>query len=149
MSEIITQFEQTADDILALKGHTEAALTEPIAEGKWSAREIIAHMQYWDQYNLEHIVPHMKQGKELPSFPDHDAQNEEAILFIKDDSMEALFEKFVTTRRDLVEHLRAVDPEVTFTFGKGKREINRDTFTEIFVKHDQHHLEQMQTKLDR
>ncbi|OXM16222.1 hypothetical protein [Paenibacillus herberti] len=35
---------------------------KPISTGKWSLREILAHIKYWDKNSLELMVPSMSEG---------------------------------------------------------------------------------------
>ena len=83
MNKTLSQFENTIEEISNLKKLHNSQLLEPIHEGKWSIRDIVGHLYYWDKYNLEQMVPKMSEGANLPVFPDHDQQNNEAILHLR------------------------------------------------------------------
>ncbi|WP_019152418.1 DinB family protein [Robertmurraya massiliosenegalensis] len=118
-----------------------------ISEGKWSIREIVGHLYYWDKFILENMVPFMTDGSNLPPFPDHDQYNAEAISYLKDDSATSIIEHFVETRIQLTESLSNLDSDIRFTIGGGKEQFYAESFTEMFLEHDEHHLNQINEKL--
>ncbi|MUK87954.1 DinB family protein [Ornithinibacillus sp. L9] len=148
MNKTIRQFNQTMDDIVKVKDIQESHILEPIAEGKWSIREIIGHMYYWDKFNLENMVPQMSEGAKLPSYPDHDQFNAEAISALEGESVESIIDYFVATRKELIHELETINENIRFTIGKGKRQLSVESFTNIFLRHDQHHLDQIKMKLN-
>lgn len=145
---MVKQFEGTIDDIQKLKDVQESQLNEPIAKGKWSIREIVGHLYYWDKYNLEIMIPKMTDGANLPPFPDHDQHNEEAISYLSGQSVDSIIDAFIETRKELIENISKVGESVRFTIGKGKRRFSSESFIKIFVKHDIHHLQQINEKLN-
>ncbi|WP_010094517.1 DinB family protein [Ornithinibacillus scapharcae] len=147
MKKVLKQLEDTLDVIRKLKDVHKSLLKEPISEGKWSIREIIGHLYYWDKYNLEKMVPEMTNGANLPEFPDHDQYNEEAISYLRDSSVEAILDAFLETREELIKSISKVGEDVRFTIGNGKRQFSSESFVKIFVKHDIHHLQQIKEKL--
>lgn len=149
MNKTLNQFEKMSDSIWELKETDETKLSEPVKEGKWSIRQIVGHLYYWDKFNLGKMVPHMNDGADLPAFPDHDMHNEEAMSFITDHSTEDLIDSFVTTRKELAERISGVGKDVRFTIGGGKRKLSAESFIKIFLKHDEHHLRQINQKLQK
>lgn len=144
------QFGQTVEELEKLKKYPETILTEPIAKGKWSIREIVGHMFYWDQFNLAEMVPYMSHGAKLPSFPDYDAKNREAVAYIdRFDSVASIIDAFGKTRKQLIESISQIDDTIQFTMGNEPHELSTESFVNIFVEHDSHHLKQIQTHLDR
>lgn len=148
MNKTLNQYGKTIDEVLKLKETSRTKLCEAISEGKWSIREIVGHLYYWDKFNLEKMVPLMVQDADLPNFPDHDQHNEEAMTFLKDYSVERIIDKFVVTRKELSERLSSIDGDIRFTIGGGKRKFSGESFVKISVKHDAHHLKQINEKLD-
>lgn len=147
MGKTLNQFESMVNEILDLKEISEEKLSEPMEEGKWSTIQVVAHLYYWDKYNLEKMVPHIAEGTDLPQFPNHDQHNEEAMAFIEGFSVESIIDSFVQTRKELTEELSRIGNDVRFTIGGGKRKFSRDSFIKIFIKHDGHHLKQIKEKL--
>ena len=149
MNKTLSQFEKMAEHILELKEVPEEILREPVKEGKWSIIQIVGHLYYWDKFNLEKMVPFMEEGADLPAFPDHDQHNEEAMVYIANQSVETIIESFETTRKELNENISRIDKDVRFTIGGGKRKFSAESFIKIFMKHDAHHLKQMKEKLQK
>ncbi|MCM3744308.1 DinB family protein [Sporosarcina luteola] len=148
MKKILEGFEETIDAIKKLKEVQESKLTEPISKGKWSIREIVGHLYYWDKYNLEKMVPVMANGVNLPQFPNHDQHNKEAISYLSDNTVESIINAFIETRKELIDSISKVEEDVRFTIGKGKRQFSGESFIKIFIKHDIHHLQQINNKLN-
>ncbi|MDO6447922.1 DinB family protein [Oceanobacillus profundus] len=148
MKKILKQFEDTLDPIQKLKDVQESKLKEPISEGKWSIREIVGHLYYWDKYNLEIMVPVMVNGANLPQFPNHDQHNKKAISYLRDHSAESIIDAFIETRKELIERISKIGEDVRFTIGKDKRQFSVESFIKIFIKHDIHHFKQINGKLN-
>ncbi|PYZ97500.1 hypothetical protein CR205_02580 [Alteribacter lacisalsi] len=149
MERTLSQFKSVGGYIQGLTSeepHDE--LYEPIAEGKWSIREIVGHMHMWDRYLLEKMVPQMEDEARLPVFPDHDSFNRDAINGLEGLSVEEITDLFVKTRTKLVKALDGVDPDIRFTIGEGKRRFSPESFVKMFVKHDKHHVLQMEKKFE-
>ncbi|WP_368504992.1 DinB family protein [Alkalihalophilus sp. As8PL] len=149
MNKTLTQLGETVTVIANLKDQEDSQLLDPIKQGKWSIREIVAHLYYWDQFNLESMVPYMNDGANLSPFPDHDSHNEEAINDVHGQSLHAIIDQFIDTRAKLVKNLESVEEDVRFTIGEGKRKFSAESFAKIFLKHDIHHLKQIEEKLSK
>ncbi|GAE33667.1 DinB family protein [Halalkalibacter akibai] len=148
MNKSLSQFEKMTESILELKNVSEKSLYEPIKQGKWSIIQIVQHLYYWDKFNLEKMVPHFGEGNNLPPFPDHEQHNKEAMSYVKDYSASSIIDHFVLTRKRLCEEISKVDKGVRFTIGEGKRKFSGESFVKIFIKHDAHHLKQINEKLN-
>ncbi|MFA1820211.1 DinB family protein [Virgibacillus oceani] len=147
MNKTLNEFEKTIGEISKLKNVENDRLLDPIQEGKWSIREIVGHLYYWDKHNLESMVAKMTDGANLPPFPDHDQQNEEAIAYLNGESVNAIINSFIAMRKELIESISKVEDNTRFTIGKGKRKFSAESFIKIFVKHDVYHLQQINKKI--
>jgi uncharacterized damage-inducible protein DinB len=147
MSNILNRFEKVVEEIIQLKEIEEARLLESISEGKWSIRDVVAHLYYWDKFNLENMIPKMADGANLPTFPDHDAHNAEGLSQLREHTVESIIDLFIKERRKLIEQLNMIDENHRFTIGKGKRKFSVESFAKIFLEHDKHHLKQIKGKL--
>lgn len=144
----LASFRNTISETTKLQEIPTALLLEPIDEGKWSIREIIGHLYYWDKFNLEHMVPYMRNGAHLPAFPDHDQHNEEAIRYIeKFDTVSSIINQFITTRELLIEQLSGIEIDARFTIEREPSTFSTQLFVDIFAEHDLHHLQQIAVKL--
>lgn len=145
----INKLEPLIDEVKKLHSYDEKILTGPIAEGKWSIREIVAHLHNWDLFNANEMAPLMEDGTNLPAFPDHDSHNAAGLARLSGKSVYELVDLFVETRLLLINHLQAVNPDARFTIGTGKRKFSRDSFAKIFVRHDGEHLPQIKGMLNQ
>jgi hypothetical protein len=78
-NKLFKDYEYTIHEVRKLKDIPEAALLNPIQLGKWSIREIIGHLFYWDKFILEQQVPHFSKNASLPPFNDYELHKQEAI----------------------------------------------------------------------
>ncbi|MGD7052159.1 DinB family protein [Sutcliffiella horikoshii] len=141
------QYNMEFFNSFATKDETE--LIKPISTGKWSIRDIIGHIYFWDLFLLEYMVPEMKDNGVLPDFPDHDNYNEKAIQSIKSfTDTNSLIEEFIITRKKLIANMENLDQEVRFTIGNKKRKFTPESFLRMFVQHDIHHMEQIKSLAD-
>lgn len=146
---VIDKFEDNLEVFLKLKNYTEEVLTEPISEGKWSIREMVGHLLYWDKFNLEKMVPFMSNDVALSPFPNHDSHNKEAVTYLKKyKNVEEIIDDFVRTRKQLVYELKKIDQSIEFQIEKEANPFSIKKFVEIFVEHDAHHLNQIREKLE-
>lgn len=147
MSKVFTEYSKTIDEVSKLKEADEQILVTPIKEEAWSIREIIGHMYYWDDYNLHNMISQMTNGANLPAFPDHDAQNEKAVQSLEGQSVYQIIDLFIKRREEFLDTVRKVDKQDRFTIGTGKKAFSAESFVKIFVKHDAHHLKQIENFL--
>ncbi|OLS38102.1 hypothetical protein BTR22_06265 [Alkalihalophilus pseudofirmus] len=148
MNKTLISYHQTIEPIKSLAVYPASSLTEPIGKDKWAIREIIAHMYYWDHFILQKMVPQMAEGADLVAFPDHDSHNSEGLKLLENESVRSIIDRFSNVREELVQRLSELEPDVRFTIGGGKRQFSPESFVKIFVKHDQHHLKQINEKLN-
>lgn len=146
----LKKYEKNRNYFLSLHTLSEEKLLKETEHSKWSIREIIGHIYYWDKYLLDVMVPEMFEGAALPVFPDHDIYNEKAMKhIIKFTSTKELLNEFSLTRDSLLHKIEALPEDTTFTIGKGKKSFSPDTFIAMFVEHDDHHIKQIETFLKR
>ncbi|XEC93809.1 DinB family protein [Paenibacillus tarimensis] len=140
----IKSYGKTIEEISKLKEMDEHRLIVPIQEGKWSIREIIGHLYYWDKFILEQHAPSMAQRANLTPFPDHDLHNYDAIQNIsRFETVVSLIDEFVQTRNKLLETIKHIENDIRFSIGSGKRQFTIESYFSIFSKHDIHHLNQI------
>lgn len=107
----------------------------PIADGKASTAEIIAHLMRWDRYLIAELVPSVQGGGDI-AFPEFDAFNAESYKYAKSGvSRGQLLEELRATREELCDLLLKVD------------EDTREKMLPIvvdFIEHDIHHKSQIE-----
>ncbi|MBD7969595.1 DinB family protein [Paenibacillus gallinarum] len=148
-NEIASVYEKIIEELVKYKEIDDRQFLEPISESKWSIREIIGHLLYWDKFILERHVPFMNDGGKLSAFPDHDSHNKEAIEYISVfETTRSLIDEFVLNRKLLIEKISEIESSAKFTIGKGKRQFTVDKYLKIFIEHDIHHLKQINDQLN-
>ncbi|WP_280768855.1 DinB family protein [Salipaludibacillus daqingensis] len=130
-----------------LKSYDEKTLTIPIAPGKWSVREIVGHLYYWDSYLMESMIPHMAQDAVLPPFPNPAVYNRAAIASLEGRRATRLIEEFINARKLLMEQLATLDDQMTFNIRGSEKSFTTKEIVDMFTKHDNHHQEQIETFL--
>lgn len=144
----INQYEDIIEKLFELKDYPEKILNEPISEGKWSIREIVGHLFYWDKFILEKMVPLMANEMVLPPFPNHNLHNKEAVAHLKKyKNVREIIDDFAKTRKQLVKELKELDRDIEFHIENDPNSFSPEKFIEIFLEHDIHHLNQVKEKL--
>lgn len=146
----LKNYEKNRIYFLSLHTLPEEKLMKETEHSKWSIREIIGHIYYWDKFLLDVMLPEMLEGAALPEFPDHDTYNEKAMEhIIKFTSTKELLNEFSLTRESLLQNIEAVPADTAFTIGKEKRSFTPERFMAMFVEHDDHHIKQIEAFLKR
>ncbi|MDQ0170081.1 DinB family protein [Paenibacillus tundrae] len=120
-----------------------------ISPGKWTVKEVVAHLWNWDTYTLNTMLPHIKDQVKLPEFVDHDTHNLKAIEKAKEfKERESIIKTFIETRTHLVNQFHKVaHSEIRFFIGNDKRPYTYERYLKIFVHHDEHHKKQIENLL--
>ncbi|MDG0792315.1 DinB family protein [Cohnella ginsengisoli] len=110
-ADTIVLFKQFTDWTDTLRKIDERIWIGPIAEGKATVAEIIAHLQHWDRYLIDTVIPALKRGEGI-TFPSFDAFNRIAYDYARSGvARDRLLDEFKQTRHALVERLLA-EPDV-------------------------------------
>lgn len=144
--KLLEQFEDFNDFVNSID---DVTWQKPISPGKWTVKEVVAHIWNWDTYTLNTMLPHIKDQAKLPGFVDHDTHNSLAIERAKEfTDRDSMIKTFIETRTHLVNQLHKVDPsEIRFFIGNDKRPYTYERYLKIFVHHDQHHKKQIENLL--
>lgn len=152
VKNIISNFSHYSSWLSTLEEINETLWSKPIAEGKWSVSEIIAHIMNWDNYLLTEILPSVQNEKGM-EFPDFDTYNKKASSYAKSGiSQSKLLEEAKDTRELLVKELNELPTEKL----KNSLTANGVThcphtgtpysliyFVKEFTDHDNHHKRQI------
>ncbi len=125
-------------------------LLAPMAEGKWSVQEVIAHIMAYDECFLQSVVLPIESGGQprIPDAADNQSFNERAAALGRKLTKAELLERAARARTQLVEHLERLPPEAfrSEQEGRGGGSL-AELLEEDFVCHDRTHIEQMQQYL--
>ncbi|RKL69237.1 hypothetical protein CR203_04190 [Salipaludibacillus neizhouensis] len=130
-----------------LQSYDAKMLTVPIKSGKWSIREIIGHLYYWDSYLMESVIPRLAQDASLPPFPYPAVYNRAAIASLEGRKVSRILEGFITSRKLLIEQIMSLDDQMTFKIRGSEETFTTNKLVDMFSKHDMHHQEQMESFL--
>lgn len=144
LNKTLSEFGQLLPWLENVKGLESNNLwLKPIAEHKWSVREILTHIMNWDKNSLQMMVPNMIEGASL-SFIDIENYNKEATVLAQNyTNLESLINDVVKTRQQLLDLLQErYDDSLSFRIDNSKYTYKK--FVNVFIHHDQHHIEQME-----
>ncbi|RIJ64503.1 DinB family protein [Rummeliibacillus sp. POC4] len=109
---IINEFSKYSSWLNTLEDMEEILWSKPIAKGKWSVNEIIAHIKNWDHHLLYEVIPAVQSGKGM-EFPDFNTHNKIASNYAKFGiSKSKLLEEAKNTRKRLVKELNELPNEL-------------------------------------
>ncbi|PEL51880.1 DinB family protein [Bacillus wiedmannii] len=157
IQKVINQLEKFNTYIKELKEVSIDVLIEPVKIGKWSAIEIISHIQFWDRYLIETTIPMLRQGDEI-QFPNHDNYNENAVLYVNNGKTTAeVINETINWRKKLLRVLSEVQDEIVnkpivingnyYCPNTGER-YTLLYLCQEFADHDLHHIHQINEKLN-
>lgn len=147
-NEVLNQFADFLHWVGDLKLTAKDYWLKPLSSGKWSLREILTHMMYWDRNSLEMMVPNMSEGAKL-SFVDIEKYNQEAAVFAQSyNSLDSLIDDLVNTRKQLLNLLEETyNDAIKFTIDN--HNFTYKKFVNIFIHHDEHHKKQIEAFLEQ
>ncbi len=134
---------------LAGLGDVQAeVLLAPMAEGKWSVQEAIAHIMVYDESFLQSAVLPIEAGRQphIADEADNQSFNERAAALGRILTKAQVLERATHARRQLVDHLRRLPAEAFQTKPAGRADL-AELLDRDFVSHDRDHIEQMQRYL--
>lgn len=144
MGTILQHHQKYINWLKDLKRLSDDQWRTPIASGKWSPSEIIAHLILWDRYVFEERLPSMLEGGELPKGVDVESINGRATEFAKTHSKEPLIEELARERKKLIELMLRDDGEaLTRTFSIRGNQLTLRDYLEGLAEHDLHHQKQI------
>ncbi|MDZ5473021.1 DinB family protein [Bacillus sp. 31A1R] len=155
MNQLLSEFQNLNTFIERLKGLDETKLEQPLSEGKWSIKEVVAHLYRWDVFLLETALATAKVDKRV-DFPSHSEYNFDSEKFSKTISLEELLQMTIDKRNQLIDELMKVEnleepilvQGTTHCPHTGTRYSLHYLIRE-FVDHDVQHIKQMEEFLGK
>lgn len=147
---LLDSFSEFIPFIERLDRLDEPLWNTPIAPGKWTVRDVVAHLYLWDDYFLENAVAKIADKQPLTlRHLDFDRFNSEAAERGKAFGKSELCALAVRCRHKLLELLHSIPeseyglthktPDGTFVLSK---------YIPDFVWHDNHHKKQIESLLE-
>lgn len=147
-NKVLKEFSDFLLWVENLKETAQDLWLKPVSAGKWSLREILTHIMYWDKNSLEMMVPNMSEGAQL-FFVDIEQHNQEAAGLAQSyNSLDVLIDDLIMTRKQLLGLLEEKYNDAT-NFTIDNENYTYKKFVEIFIHHDEHHKKQMEGLLEQ
>lgn len=143
-------FEDYVPFVRSLANLTEEQQLTPLGEGKWSVRDVIAHMWKWDEFFERHAVLPLSQGQPLTYHHlDFNAFNENAKNECRKLDWKHVTEQAAATRERLAQAIRGI-PENDYDRehkDADGRPFSVTAYLLDFAEHDEHHRKQIESAL--
>lgn len=147
-NKVLKEFSDFLLWVENLKETAQDLWLKPVSAGKWSLREILTHIMYWDKNSLEMMVPNMSEGAQL-FFVDIEQHNQEAAGLAQSyNSLDVLIDDLIMTRKQLLGLLEEKYNDAT-NFTIDNENYTYKKFVDIFIHHDEHHKKQMEGLLEQ
>ncbi|MFC7366704.1 MULTISPECIES: DinB family protein [Bhargavaea] len=149
--KIIHEFGAYSNWLEKIKTIDSLVLMKPIAEGKWSPGEIIAHILKWDEHLNSSVIPDVLEGEGM-EFPEFGTFNRRAADYARTIMPEELILEARDARNRLVSRLLQLPQEVLVrpvpSNGETRCPHTGSPYTLIyiigdFIYHDHHHQKQV------
>lgn len=143
MTSVTASLEKMRNYAKTLKKENEKVLNTPVKPGKWTTREIIGHLYYWDSYISESVLPFLNEKRTLPPFPNHDVFNRAAIASLEGRSAGRILTSFIEGRIRLIEQLKSADKAAEVHMQGAEDTYTVERIVTMFSAHDDHHRKQI------
>ncbi len=130
--QVIDQIEQGFQAFKdASAGLTDAQMLEPGVSGNWSVRDILAHVNGWEEEALKYL-PVILKGGQSPRYSQLyggiDAFNAQMTDLRKNLSLAEVRDRLERTHRQLIEFIEEVDEQQFKAETRFRRRLKWDTF---------------------
>ncbi|MCH6268515.1 DinB family protein [Neobacillus citreus] len=147
----IQKYEEFISFIESLKNLDERKWASPIAENKWSVKNIIGHIMVWDKYMLEEAILKIKTNQHVTiENLNIDDFNKKAVEYVKTKNKEDILNQTIHYRKEIIENLTLL-PEKKFFSNYTDNSGNNFAiynYLEEFIEHDEHHKRQIEQFLN-
>jgi len=147
---LVSRMQDFCSFLAGLREIPPHVLVAPMAKGKWSVQETVAHIMAYDETFLQFAVLAIEDGRQplVPDPADNQSFNDRAAALGRNLTKEQLLERATLARRQLVDHLRRLRAEAFRTKQQGPPESNlAELLDKDFVSHERVHVKQMQQYL--
>jgi hypothetical protein len=132
-SQFLGRLDRAWQDFLsACDGLSEAELLAGGVTGNWSVRDLIAHVNIWEEETLHHL-PTIKAGGRTPKYSDQyggiDAFNAQAMAERRDLPLAEVLRRRDETHRRLLDYLQEQPEELFAQENRFRRRLRYDTYS--------------------
>jgi uncharacterized damage-inducible protein DinB len=149
-AQLVDEFAHLITFVNTLRQLDDSVWTTPIAQGKWSTRDVVAHIMLWDKYFLEEAIAPIAARQPLTLHHlDYDEFNRKAVEYAGTKDKMAIIDLTIRYRSEILEHVRQLTDEEwaeVHLDGDG-HPFAFDHYVPDFIAHDEHHMKQLQAFL--
>lgn len=146
---VIHHYEETIQFVRSLEPMSEQYWRTPIAAGKWTIAEIVAHFIPWDAFVQSKRLPYFHSSEPLPPGPQAAQVNHEAADWARITPVSSIVNEFVEGRDKLIASIDSISEAYWQTpFQIGETELTIARYFENLAAHDRHHMVQITDLLD-
>ncbi|WP_084782126.1 DinB family protein [Bacillus niameyensis] len=144
--QLLDEFSGLIPYVQSMRELDEKMWATPIAEGKWTPKDMIAHIMLWDKYFLEEAIQRITSQQPLTAkHLDFDEFNKKAVEYAKNKTVQEIIGETVHYRNELLRQLESISDE---DFTKEHIDGEGNPFSAYyyligFIPHDAHHIEQL------
>lgn len=144
--QLIEQFNEWNQFVRYIEKLGEPLWNQSIAEGKWTVREVVAHIARWDDYFFQEAVAKASQSEPLTVMHiDYDSYNEISKGYGASTGIQQLAEHAVSIRRRIISVIEGLNPtqyDGAYVDADG-HPFQFESYMKDFIWHDRHHIEQI------
>jgi uncharacterized damage-inducible protein DinB len=147
----IKKYQRYISFVESLRNLDEELWTTPIAENKWSVRDIIGHIMFWDKYTQEEAIMKIKTNQPVTvDDVNIDEFNQKAVEYVKTTDKDEIINHTVQYRQEIIETLKILSEETFFNnyIDSSGNNFSINNFLEEFITHDDHHKRQIEKFLN-
>ncbi|WP_199618116.1 DinB family protein [Paenibacillus alkalitolerans] len=145
--DMVKEFEAFIPFVVALNDYDESHWNLPIAEGKWSLKDIICHIMLWDKYFYEEAILKIKLKEPLTvRHLNFDEFNANAIEYSKSQTKQSIIDRFAEYRSKIINDISGLSDEeyIQEYFDGDKKIFTIQEYLRGFIPHDKQHKEQIE-----
>lgn len=148
--QLLDTFKEWITFVTDLARYDERIWNQSIAAGKWSVRDVTAHILRWDIYFYEEAILKVRAGLPLTvKHLNYNEFNEQAKIYSKSTSIAELVHEAASIRERIIDTIAQLADEqykADYVDADGHAfEVSQ--YIKDFIWHDQHHMEQIKQLL--
>lgn len=141
----LMNLKEPIQTVSSYANYADEMMIVPIALNKRSPYEIIAHLMLWDSFVLKKRLPQILHGYQLEEKVDEAALIEKVQNYTRKNTPSEVFQHFIEVRKILVNQVEHLSEEEWYEeFIVRGTTMNLFSYIGELIKHDQHHLKQIE-----
>ena len=148
--QLLTEFATLITFIESLRSLDNQLWSSSLGEGKWTPRDVVAHIMLWDKYFLESAIEKIANNQSLTlKNMDFDEFNRHSREYAESISEQEILDLTIRNRSEILNLLESLSDEdfiKEYMDGDGN-EFSIYQYLEDFISHDLHHINQLKAIL--